>query len=697
MYRRMSSPAELESAPFRRLLPSPWFVLAAISFLTIVAAQAATTRNLERRLFLLQNPARYLDGVYPLPRTELFAIILFIAGAAFFARATRSVQLDAPFLPLEKSTSQRPFSRGRAVLAACTIIVAAAAWIFLNIRLFNDHYYPSLVWLFWFTIVAFAAAVICLWWRSSIRLANDIRWWEAAVTVAAVVFFLVVNIRDIDSWIYAAIGDEYSFFALAKAMELGTVDANIFSQIGVYDQRPVGTTAIQALSMRIFGADSYGWRLATPIALAAAIPAVYLLGRELFDRQVAAFSTLVFATSHYLTSYAHTAYDNVFALVPFTWSVALAVIGLRRFSAPWMYAAGAVGGLGFYTFPTARMAPIVLILFIVTLGRRAWQPRLLLPFLGALLVTGLPLFATDRWDAISVARDRTVFGFTDSPTEGIATRILENIPRSLLGFNYNPIPAHVVPGSSFDLSFSSSAGHFVSGSLLDPVAAVLLVAGIGFALARMDKPGYRLLIVWFGVDIIFAGILSPYNRVGYDRLHLALPVVVLFVGIAMAVTVRFVSTDLLHGRLAPGYLSVALFVVMAPIFVYLNLQRFYIDSPKVVPTTEERMALGGIASPECVSAGRTLAIVREPVPLLDPAISAYGWDRDVTTRSLADAETAGDYDAFDCVVLVDVTNNTSAAAVAALAERLTTVFMFEPQRTLARGSPRFQATVFTRK
>lgn len=687
----MSAAAELQPAPSRGatarvmstargMLPSPWFLLATLSFLAIVAAQAATTRNLERRLHLLKTPARYLDGVYALPRTELFAVILFIAGAAAFALATRSVQIDAPFLPSAGSTSKRPFTRGRAVSATRIVIVAAAAWIFLNVRLFNHHYYPSLVWFFWFIIVAFAAAVICLWWRSSVRLAADIRWWEAAVMAASVVFFLVVNIRDIDSWRYAAIGDEYAFFGLARAMELGTVDANIFSQVGVYDQRPVGTTAIQALSMGIFGADSYGWRLATPIALAAAIPAVYLLGRELFDRQVAAFSTLVFATSHYLTSYAHTAYDNVFALVPFTWSVVLAVIGLRRFSAPWMYAAGAVGGLGFYTFPTARMAPIVLVLFLFTLGRRAWQPRLLLPFLGALLVTGLPLFATDRWDAISVARDRTVFGFTDSPTEGIGTRILENIPRSLLGFNYNP-----------------NAGHFVSGSLLDPIAAVFLVAGLGLALARIDKPGYRLLIVWFGIDIIFAGILSPYDRVGYDRLHLALPVVVLFAGIAMAVTVRFVSTDLLHGRLAPGYLAIALFVVMAPILVYLNLQRFYIDSPKVVPTTEERMALGGIESPECVSAGRTLAIIREPRPLLDPAISTYGWDRDVTTRSLANAETAGDYGSFGCVVLVGVPNSENTASVAALTERLKTTFMFEPRRTLAQGSPRFQAVVFTRK
>ncbi len=664
----------------RGMLPSPWFVLATASFITLAAAQAATSRNFERRLHWLRAPARYLGDVYDLPRTELFAIMLFLIGALVFAVATFRMQLDAPFLPPPGSTSKRPFTRSRGVLAARVMIVAAAAWIFLNLRLYNHHYRGSLVWFFWFAIVGFALAVVILWWRSSVRIAIDLRWWEISVVAAALVFFLVVNIRDVNSWRYAAIGDEYAFFDYAKAMENGTLRANIFSQVGVYSQRPIGTSAIQALSMRIFGADSYGWRLATPIALAAAIPAVYLLGRELFDRQVAAFSTLVFATSHYLTSYAHTVYDNVFALVPFTWSIALAVVGLRRSSAPWMFAAGAVGGIGFYTFPTARMAPIVLVLFLFTLGRRGWQPRLLLPLLSALLITGLPLFATDRWNAISVARDRTVFGFQDSTTEGIGIRILENIPRSLLAFNYNPNP-----------------GHFVSGSLLDPVAAVFLVAGFAFALAHVHKPAYRLLVVWFGIDILFAGIFSPYDRVGYDRLHLALPVVALFVGVAMSLAARSVSTGLMHGRIAHGYLAAALFVAIAPVLAYVNLQRFFVDSPMVNTTTEERMALGGIESAGCKGSERTLAVIREPRPLLNPAIATYRWtDRDVMTRSLTDARSANDYDAFTCVVIVEVPDASTVASVASLVDRLEGNFKFEEKQVLSNGSPRFRAIVLSR-
>jgi hypothetical protein len=672
------TPPRSRLAALRSVLPAPWFLLAALAFVTIVAGQAATSRNYERRLHLIRTPARYLADLYSYPRTELFAAILFVAGGVVLAIATFNVQLDAPLLPPEGATSKRPFTRTRAVLAARIMIIAAAAWIFLNLRLYNHHYRGSLVWVFWFSIVAFALATIVLWWRSSVRLGIQIRWWEVAVVVAALVFFLVVNIRDLNSWKYAAIGDEYSFFDYAKAMENGTLRANIFSQVGVYSQRPIGTSAIQALSMRIFGADSYGWRMTTPIALAAAIPAVYLLGRELFDRQVAVFSTLVFATSHYLTSYSHTVYDNVFALVPFVWSVALAVIGIRRSSAPWMYAAGAVGGIGFYTFPTARMAPVVVLVFLFTLGRRAWQPRLLLPFGGALLVAGLPLFATDRWNAISVARDRTVFGFTDSPNETIQTRILENIPRSLLGFNYNPNP-----------------GHFVSGSLLEPIAAVFLVAGLAFALAHVHKPAYRLLVIWFGIDILFAGVLSPYDRVGYDRLHLALPVVALFAGLGLALAARTVSAGLARGRVAPGHVALALFVVMAPAMAYLNLERFLVDSPKVIPTTEERMAIGGIETSPCKDVRKVLAVLREPRPLLKPAIATYAWsNRDVTTRSFSDAIAASDLAAFECIVVVSVPDAATTASVTSFVDRLGS-FKFEERQRLARGSPKFQAIVFT--
>jgi hypothetical protein len=473
-----------------------------------------------------------------------------------------------------------------------------------------------------------------------------LRWWEPALVVAGIVFFLAVNVRDIDAWMYHAIGDEYPFFEFAKRMSDGQLVANVFSQLGVWEQRPVGTSAFQAWTMDVFGSDTFGWRVATPIALAAAVPAVYIAARELFDGRVAAFATLIFATSHYLMSYAHTGYDNIFAITPFAWCIALAVVGLRRASPGWMYAAGIVGGLGFYTFPTARMAPMVVVLFIVLLGRRAWKPQTIVPLALGLAMAGLPLFAVDGWDAISVSRDRTVFGFTDHPTEGVAIRIVENIPRTLLGFNYNP-----------------NAGHFVSGSLLDPVAAVLLVLGLAWSLANIARPAHRLLALWLAVTLAFSGILSPYDRVAYDRLHLALPVVAIYGGIAVAALVRGAAEATPNVRHAAPAVAVLAFVALAPLLAYVNLHRFLVDSPETIPSTEERVVLGGLAVDECEDAGQAIAVMRRPRPLLTTALAAYGWDDHVTTRGMLDAMWAYDYEDFGCAV-VTILRNPHPAEVA---------------------------------
>jgi hypothetical protein len=524
-------------------------------------------------------------------------------------------------------------TRGR-LIATGAALAGLLLWLWLAWRLRGGHYDERYVWAFWISIAVIGGGLVAGRWTAGEKLRLGLAWWEPAVVAAGLAFFLIVNVRDIDDWLYHAIGDEYPFFDFAKRMSEGTLVANVFSQLGVWNQRPVGTSAFQAWSMDVFGSDTFGWRVATPIALAAAVPAVYIVARELFDRRVAAFATLIFATSHYLMSYAHTGYDNIFAITPFAWCVALAVVGLRRASPGWMYAAGIVGGLGFYTFPTARMAPIVVLAFIAVLGPRGWKLSTLVPLALGLAVAGLPLFATDGWDAISVSRDRTVFGFTDHPTEGVRIRIIENIPRTLLGFNYNPNP-----------------GHFVSGSLLDPIAAVLLVLGLAWSLANILRPAHRLLALWLIVTLAFSGILSPYDRVAYDRLHLALPVVSIYGGIAVVALLQTASDAVPRLRYAPAVLAVAAFVALAPILAYLNLHRFLVDSPTVIPTTEERVALGGLDTRACRDAAPAIAIVRTPAPLLVPALAAYGWDGWATVRPVPEAVGSGDYDAYGCAVV----------------------------------------------
>ena len=366
----------------------------------VVSGQALTSRNEDSHLGFAQVWVRWLHLRYVYgdhTRSVLVAGLLLLAGGILFGIVT-SRQRDGGAVydgtsPVYDGTRWRtPAGRFAAMLVAAGVIMA----VYLNYRLLADDYSPKLIWVYLLSLACLGRGIAMSPWRAGRTVAPQVRLWEVALLAAAIAFFAIVNIRDLESWKYTAIGDEYAHLSFAQGLENGSLRANVFSEFGVYNYRPIGTSEFQAVSMRIFGADSFGIRMATVIALAATIPAVYLVARELFDRRVAAYATLVFATSQYLIAYAHTIYDNVFAILPFTWCMALGVGGYRRASPAWLFAAGVAGGVGFYTFPTARMAPIVLLLFIATLGRKAWQPSLLGPLAIGGLAAGLPLFASDK-------------------------------------------------------------------------------------------------------------------------------------------------------------------------------------------------------------------------------------------------------------------------------------------------------------
>lgn len=663
-----------------------WFVIA-LGLGIAIAGQAATSHNFDARLHVLAGTVRrlHLQVVYPShPRTVLFSAILLVMGGVLFALGTRrdADDGDSVFDGTAPALVWQGWRSPGTVISAALLIAGVAVAAYVNLQLLRGDYAPSLVWWFLLSIALIWRAVHMAPWHAANSVSFWPRPWEWAMVAAAVAYFLIVGVRDLHSWHYAAIGDEYAFYNFAKAMQDHTLHPNVFSQFGVYDQRPVGTSGLQAASMAVFGNDAFGWQLATPIALAGAIPALYLLARELFDRMIAIYATLLFAVSHYLLAYAHTTYDNVFALLPFTWSLALAVVGLRRSSPSWLYASGVVAGLGFYTFPTARMAPIVLLLFLITLGRRAWHPAVLLPIGIGLLIAALPLFATDRLDAISVSRDRTVFGFTPDH-EAVAIRILQNVPRSSIVWSYNP-----------------DAGHFVSGSLFDPVSALLLALGLGYGLARVRRQAYRLLAIWLAVTVLFAGIFSPYDRAPYDRLHLLLPVVSIYAALALVALVRMCGHVVPGWRAATTYVGVAAVVLLAPLLIYLNLYRFLVDSPKVVPSTEERLAIGGLESAACRGAASTLLVIREPRPLLDPALEAYGFMRAITTRSTANAAKASDFRDFTCVVVTRPKDSAqtppAAGSAAEIERRLEADYGFAEAGTVSSPMLPLEAAVLTR-
>jgi hypothetical protein len=586
--------------------------LAAIAFVFGAAGQAVINRDVGDRASWLGSLADPLRGIYVYPQSVLFGAILLALGGLVFALAASSSG------ETEENEPPRPAAPREWLLAGFSFwLVALAAgiglWLFLNARLAADRYeeyYPHLLLA---SLVLVGAALLVWDRRLKTSLSLRIEWREVAFVAAVIGLFVGLNVRDLDGWRYSAIGDEYAFFGVANEIASGQA-RNLFDASGVYAYRPVGGSALHALSMELFGADIFGWKMSNVLLISAALPLLYLLTRQLFHRWAALTATGVLGFSHHVFAYTHIGYDNLQVVLFSVAPLALFIGGLKRQSVLLLFAAGAAAGATAYTYPGARVVPIVMGLYLLSLGWRHWKPQVWLPLALGGVMTVLPMLVVSGDAFWTNMNERSVFGFTDSDTEGVARRILENIPRTLFIFNHNP----------------GLNDHYVSGSLLEPVGAVFYAMGLAVTIARFRQNAYRFVLIWLGLALITAGILSPYNRTAEDRMHLAMPAVAVVTGIGVYDMLRLLAATSLAPpgvswaqRHAPAFVLGALL----PVMLVFNSLRFWVDTPNNTPTSVESVVARAVFSDQCERRAKpTVVISIEPVPLLMPLFQSYKLD-----------------------------------------------------------------------
>lgn len=602
----------LPSLPLQEITPRAKALsalgFAAIAFAVAALGQAVINRDVGDRAKWLGSLADPLRGIYEYPHSVLLGAILLALGGVTFA-FTVTGRRDGDGLPSKAPAGLPVWLRAGRSLWLIPAAAGIALWVYLNEKLLGGsykEYYPHIL----LVSILLVGSLFLTWDR---RLGTSfglrIEWWEVASVAAVVGIFAGLNMRDLDGWRFSAIGDEYSFFDVAHRIAEGST-LNLFSAVGVYDYRPMGGSAFQALSMNIFGSDNFGWKMSNVLLISATLPALYLLTRSLFHRWAAIAAVGVLGFSHHVFAYTHVGYDNLqvilFSVAPF----ALFIAGLKRSSTLLLFAAGAAAGATAYTYPAARVVPVVMALYLLSLGPRNWKVQTWLPIAigGALTVAPMLAVSGDSfWTAMS---DRSVFGFTDSPTEGVGRRILENIPRTLFIFNYNP----------------GLNDHFVSGSLLDPMAAVFYVMGLIVSLSRFRQNSYRFLLIWLGIGLLTSGIFSPYNRTPEDRMHLDMPAVAIATGIGVWETLRLLAAPALAPRQpwAARYAPLAFLGAFLPIMLFFNAERFWVDTPANMPTSIESVIARAVFSDECKDrASPTVVLSPEPGPLLEPLFRSY--------------------------------------------------------------------------
>jgi 4-amino-4-deoxy-L-arabinose transferase-like glycosyltransferase len=481
---------------------------------------------------------------------------------------------------------------------------------------------------------------------------DGVPWWRRAsgpelLFVGGLVLgFAGIASHDLEHWRYSVIGDEYVFYQWAlDAAEHGLRAP--FSHEGVYSTHPVLNTGFQASVMRLTGEDNLGWRMASVVALAVTIPAVYIVATRLAGRTAGVAAAVVFASSHYLLAYAHTGYNNAHALAPAAWAMALFILGMRKGSSLLLYLAGVSAGLGFYTFFSARAAIVILALVVLLSRDFARRTALSWPLALGFCLAVLPLFAASGLEAITVMFDEAAGGYDESVSGPPLERVGWNLSTNLLAFNVND---HQM--------------HFVGGSLLDAVSAVAAVIGIGVAVGLARKRGAALLLLWLAVGFVATGLLSPYPHTAVSRLSFLVAPLAVAAGLAAAAVVNEMREAAIHRGMTWAALAVLGMAVVA-----LNAYHFWWETPRTYHLSQETVAVG--ASQSALCDGRISTIVSPAAgAALRVALESYGWRdvRAVTQSTLAQVKPE-DVLVPGCVIFTDPSSPEAGSALSWLHEQ----------------------------
>lgn len=614
-------------------LPSHWrLATAALGAGVAALGQVVITSGRVFDYPVLTPLANAIFDMHRQPTTILLGVLLLAAGGALFAASvipepqSDDVEGARPGLGALVGRARRKWLF--AGIIALGVAISAILWLLLGLGNYADTY--PFMWALGIAVVA--AAFLYLDRRSGVDLGFRIGWMEVAFLIIATAAFIALNLRDLTNWYYSVIGDEYRIFRETSPIARG-VSLNFFSLNGEYGILPVAEGYYRAAIMKGFGIDYFGWKLGPVLAGAAVITPLYFLVRNLFNVRTAVAAAVFLLTAHVMLAYAHTGYDAIFPLFPTVLAFALFFSGLKRGSALLIFAAGAAAGLGFYAFYPGRLILPVLLLFLLLYRTRVDLKRDLPILLFGFVLVVIPMVMVNSTKIITLATDQSVFNYNPGIVPDPWDRILDNAFRSPLAFNFN-----------------AKVQHFISGSLLEPITAVLAVLGLAYALRRFGRPAFSFLIIWYGLAIVTVGIFSPHPNVPMIRMSYLQPIMVIFAAVALGKGYGLVRGNISNDSLRKVGPPLAMAIIVMAV-VGSNLYRFWYVTPENVPSTPDAIVMKAALSSECRDSDRQTVVVGQTGALL-LAMTTRDWgdDRMPVVLAYDEVERVREFSPRSCVI-----------------------------------------------
>lgn len=323
---------------------------------------------------------------------------------------------------------------------------------------------------------------------------------------------------NLHGWQFSIIGDEYAFFnsalEVATRHDLGQILGNLFNGSFVYGSHPYLSSLIQAISMRLFGLDGFGWRFSNATLCALALVAFYFFFKHFVGTKKATLAALLLAASVYLMTFGKVGYNNLHAYLAMGVALAAASWAILSRKEAAFVGLGLSLGLCFYVYPaTLYILPLPLLLLLLYLPLRSRKTWFSLAWMAiALLLCVAPLLLQPEYWA-----SKKMGLVINSPeivqtTRGAAQHVFSNFIDAAYSFLYTPQESHLVP-----------VGY------TDPLTAAFIL--IGLALTFRGAPHKKFnLFAWVSLILllVLAGVSHDRQFPPTTRMFLLLPLWVYF-------------------------------------------------------------------------------------------------------------------------------------------------------------------------
>ena len=516
-------------------------------------------------------------------------VSVLIVGAILFAVITRRVALsDHP--PLSIAEAGSSWQRGRWLVLVA--LAGIALWLAAIRSSAEGAAGSTALWL-----IALIVIGAC-WWQidrlRGVRLALHLERREAVLLGAALIAVLVVLAFQIGQIPNSMWGDEGAFFVNARDVARGTVALNLFG-LGAYNE-PASATIWQSWWLSLLGANITAWRLSSVVAAwLAAIP-LYFLARATLGQRTAWIALAFYAVSPWVLTYARLGYNAAQALLPVVLALALTWLAVRRDSRFYVFLAGGAAGLSFFTAASARMALVLVPLWLIWM----WVTRRVAgKTIGRQLAAGM-------LGLVAVAAPPIVTGMAQAPGVFVGKQFessFNNVfyardfyPEDQLFEWYGPIYAgeqQIFYGPQYyatligrgvirtALAFHLPAlarENYLVGSLADPFG-ILYLMGLAWSVTRLRRSGYAIWPAWLLLGGFLASALSAYPPRAALLLPIA-PALVALSALGLVAAVDVLANVIGRGsERARSYGLIGLTLVLA----LLGLRQYFIEMPQQFP------------------------------------------------------------------------------------------------------------------